>query len=213
MNDTSPYISMSHLITEKNGKLIIDFPDENFRTHLIKYYDFDNDGEISISDVLLITTLNLSGRYNKGYYEGLNIQSLTGIELFENLESLHCQNNELISLNLSNNKKLIHLACQYNSKLENIDISDCLNLKRVNCSFTSISELNISANRNLTEFFCSGCKLTFLDCSKNTLLIQLSCYSNKLQNIDISQNQLLESLNIRFNKLVDLDIEVILTFC
>ena len=74
------------------------FPDANFRSYLKTLKDFDLEHS-------LITTEMLLNR-QKMYVNGLGIKSLKGIEIFKNLHILDCSNNQLTSLDLSENKKL-----------------------------------------------------------------------------------------------------------
>ena len=64
---------------------VVNIPDNNFLNALIeKGIDWNRDGEVSIPEVEIIITLDVSDK---------NITDLTGIEKFVNQEYLECQNN------------------------------------------------------------------------------------------------------------------------
>ena len=101
-----------------------------------------------------------------------NIRSLEGIEDFANLEILHCNNNQLSSLDVSNNEKLKILLCE-NNALTQLDVSANKMLEALNCYYNPITLLNVSGAENL---------------------VALACYGNELSNLDISNNLNLERL-------------------
>ena len=92
---------------------------------------------------------------------------------------IFCSNNDLTSLNVSNNPKLNYLVILSN-KLKNIDVSK---------------------NLELIELDCSLNQLKSLDVSKNTLLETLSCENNQLKSLDVRNNTKLASLFLRSNQL------------
>ena len=82
------------------------FPDEIFRNYISKYFDTNEDLILSEEEISQVTSIDVSN---------MGIQQLTGIEYFENLETLKCSGNNLYFLNLENNKKLTILECENNS--------------------------------------------------------------------------------------------------
>ena len=90
-----------------NDNEIVEIPDENFKSYLLENFDKNNDGDITISEAKEVTAINCADK---------NIDDLTGIEKFENLESLDCSNNNLLELEIRYNKKLNKLACKGNQE-------------------------------------------------------------------------------------------------
>jgi Leucine-rich repeat (LRR) protein len=90
---------------------------------------------------------------------GKNIISLSGIEHFTALESLNCSNNELTSLDLSNNTALTTLYCSDN-ELTSLDLSNNITLTMLYCS-----------NNKLTLLDVSGCSALKYICANDNCLI------------------------------------------
>ncbi len=89
-------------------------PDDNFEKELINLgYDDLMDDYVDAQRIKNVEELRLDNR---------QIEDLTGIEGFENLKVLVLSNNELQSLNVSQNSKLQQLICDKN-QLTSLDIS------------------------------------------------------------------------------------------
>jgi Leucine-rich repeat (LRR) protein len=94
-------------------------PDANFELALLNLgYDFVIDGVVETSAIDTITEL---------YINNKNIADLTGIEDFIALKSLFCYNNNLSTINLSNNTQLFEVTCSGNNLIY-IDLRNGNNL-------------------------------------------------------------------------------------
>ena len=78
------------------------FPDANFRSYLLSKYPA---GYITTAQINSLTSLDVSDK---------NISSLVGISYFTYLKILHCEGNNITSLNLSYNTRLESVYCRYN---------------------------------------------------------------------------------------------------
>ena len=118
-------------------------PDPNFEQALIDQ-GIDSEallnGRVLTTDIYQVTSLDVSG---------LAIASLSGIEDFLAIEILHCNNNNLNSLDVSNNLNLQELWCGFN-RLVDLDLSNNADLSVLSCSRNRITGLNLSANVNLS---------------------------------------------------------------
>ena len=82
-------------------------PDDNFEQELVNLgYDFILDDYVETINIDTVSSLYIYGR---------NISDLTGIEDFVALRNLYCGDNNLTSLNLSNNPLLFEVNCNTNS--------------------------------------------------------------------------------------------------
>jgi len=134
-----------------------------------------------------------------------NISDLTGIEAFVNITALDCSNNQLISLDISNNTALESLYCS-NNQLSNLNISNNTALELLYCSDNQLSSLDINNNTALKQLYCSGNQLSSLDINNNTALEIFNCSNNQLSSLDINNNTALRVLDCSNNQLRSLDI-------
>ena len=115
-------------------------PDDNFEQALIDQgYDAILDNYVLTSNISNILELNISYK---------NIKELTGIEDFENLQSLNCKNNIITNLDMSQNKQLKYLRCHYNS-MQSLDLSGNPELEILNCRNNVIQDLHVDNNAKL----------------------------------------------------------------
>lgn len=169
-------------------------PDDNFEQALI---DLGYDTGTLNDSVQLSVIQNLTFLY----VNNKSIKDLTGIEHFEKIETLYCNDNLLTNLDLSLNFYLKNIVCQnnqlteiilglkidlitlscYNNKLENIDLTSALNLQRLICNGNSLSTLDLTLNNKLTNLDVSNNQLTSL-------------------NIKNGNNAALTNLNLMYNE-------------
>lgn len=171
------------------------FPDASFR-EIVQGYDTNENGYLSQSEIEVVLSIHV---YNQG------IQDFTGIEYFTNLESLYCYNDQLATLDLSNNLKLEILMLS-NTQLGCLDISKNINLRSLFCDGNQLTNLDVSNNLNLGVLTCGDNQLTFLDVSNNLKLHALDCSGNQLTKLDISHNPEMTVLDVEDNQLGDLDV-------
>ena len=178
----SSYTFTLNVTVVPEGSIAIDasnFPNPNFRAYVKAEFDKDYNNSLSESERNAVTEIKVADGYN-----GQKITNLKGIEFFPNLEKLYCDNNQLTSLDVSQNKAL----------------------KYLNCSENQLTSLDVSQNTQLKELRCYGNQLTSLDVSKNPALVWLSCTRNQLTSLDLSQNHALENLQVMENCLTSLDL-------
>ena len=156
--------------------------------------DRNQDGQISEKEASIVQRLLLVG----------DIRNIDEIKYFTSLTSLDCSDNELTSLNLSNNSLLEELRCGGN-QLATLDVSGCLSLASLDCSDNKLTSLDLSKNTALDHLFCGRNKLTTLNVGNNTLLTVLVCSDNKLTSLDLSKNTLVV-LGCSGNELTFLDL-------
>ena len=146
-------------------------PDNNFEQTLIDL-GYDN----ALDDSVL--TANISSVTNLGV-DSLSISDLTGIEGFTALINLDCGNNNLTSLDVSNNTALSSFGCTDN-QLTSLDVSNNTALTTLACANNQLTSLDVSSNTALTYLLCAVNNLTSLDVSNNTALNHLYCFMNQL---------------------------------
>ena len=172
------------------------FPDENFRKYVQENFDSDNNGSLSDEERADVNIINVGG---------MKIKSLEGVELFYDLEYLHCNSNDLTELDLKSNTKLKSISCSNNS-LTSLDLSNNTELEKLQCIKNQISTLNVSKCAKLTDIDCRNNKITELDISGLTELKKMLCDYNSLTSLSVDNNTKLETLHIQYNNLTSLDL-------
>ena len=181
---------------------VINFPDANLKAKLLTavngnkvpvasvqylnpgyptYYneiDTNNDGEIQISEALLIKSLDISNG---------NITDLTGLSYFSNLHTLFCHSNKISNLSeLNLIPSLVQFQMNYNTgSLSQIDLSNLINLKTLTCISDKLTVINVSKNVSLESISCQDNKITSLDVSNCPNLNWLVSFYNQLEFLNI----------------------------
>lgn len=193
------------------------FPDDHFRQYVSAYIDTDQDGLLS-ADEKNVTVLSVPS---------MEIEELTGIEYFTELEELDCSDNPIRFFDVSGNTALEKLNCSkmdtsrldflYNTALKELNISHNMNLKDVNlnalkklekldCSYSSIDRLDLSELDNLVDFDGQSVGCTEIILPVNSSLRALNLSNVFLRNMDLSTQTNLESLNVQDSTVEVLDI-------
>tara|TARA_B110001450_G_scaffold251289_1_gene271189 strand:- start:493 stop:1248 length:756 start_codon:yes stop_codon:yes gene_type:complete len=145
----------------------VNIPDANFKAYLVGNSAINTNGD---SEIQVSEAASFNGEIN---CYNMNISDLTGVESFTYLTNLTCSNNQLTSIDLSNNTALTSLNCG-NNQLTSIDVNGA----------TALSFLRVSENQ-----------LTILDVSTNTALTFLYCLYNQLINLDLRNGN---NININY---------------
>ena len=207
----------------------VTFADANFKAYCVQNFDTDGDGEISTSEALAVTSIDVCTD---------NITSLDGIEAFSNLEWLYATGSgykyksangttfvsgnysslpdpepgysvatgQLTGVDLSGLNKLGTIDISRNNVITYFKPESCLTLTQISCEYCNITELEVNKNPNLRYLNCNSNQLTSLDVSHNTALNSLNCGSNQLTALDVSHNTALRGLNCHDNQLTALDV-------
>ena len=177
----------------------VEIPDNAFLNALIaEGVDSNGDGLISYAEAKAVTNLDVG-------IKKIKITDMTGIEAFVNLETLYCWDNNLTSLDVSNNTVLTKLGCG-NNQLTSLDVSKNIELFDLDCSQNQLTSLDVSNNAALVLLYCSENQLTSLDVTNNIALGGLLCNDNQLTNLDVTNCTRLAGLSCGGNLITSLDI-------
>lgn len=149
---------------------------------------------IDVSNNSNLKVLDCAGNYNLDTLLLGNNASLEQI----NLDNVYTEN----SFDFSG---LPNLKVLRFSHVNNLDVSNNLNLEELLCDFSS-GPINVSNNPNLIKLICKNQE--YLDVSNNPLLEYLECEGGiyKLSEIDLSNNTSLKKLVLWFNNISQLDL-------
>jgi len=174
-------------------------PDDNFEAYLESNgmgNGITNDNSVTTANINTVGSLNVNYQF---------ISDLTGIEAFTALVELWCEDNQLTSLDLSNNTALTNLFCN-NNQITSLDVSQNTALTQLWCEDNQLTSLDVSQNTALTQLWCDFNQLTSLNVSGATALTILVCGYNQLTSFDVSQNTALTGLWCYWNYLTSLDV-------
>ncbi|MFC2080577.1 hypothetical protein ACFLR8_00015 [Bacteroidota bacterium] len=173
-------------------------PDKNFLKCLIDQgVDSNGDSLISYVEAESITSLSLVSEM-PCLNDGSCIRRLKGIETFTHLDSLTILRSIGDSLVLTGNPGLLYLHCR-NNTLTHMDVSQCPELEYLDCGGNYLFDLQISNSADLVYLNCSGYQSISLNLTNYTGLKHLNCSSSQLIYLDISKSNSLEYLDISSN--------------
>jgi Leucine-rich repeat (LRR) protein len=138
------------------GQPTVNIPDANFKAYLVgePLINTNGDSEIQQSEATAFNgTISC-------YY--MNISDLTGIENFTALTTLFCYENQLTSLDVSQNTALTTLFCDFN-QLTSLDVSGATDLYFLQCQSNQLTSLDVRTNTALQYLYCYSNQLTSLD--------------------------------------------------
>ncbi len=146
----------------------------------------------------------------------------------EDITSLYCAGNELVSLNLKKATNLLTLACNdnklaaldlyYNKNLVSVDcqrneisyfrVKYCTKLINLNCAQNKLTTIDLGMNlKQLTTLICAENELTALNVRYTTALQRLWCQENAIEALGTNYTTQLRELYAFGNKLTELDLE------
>ncbi|MDE5610992.1 MAG: hypothetical protein K2I90_03125 [Odoribacter sp.] len=122
------------------------------------------------------------------------------------IKKLIVDDNDLISLNVSENFNLSFLSCM-NNHLEKINLSYCSKLQELYISNNEFASIDIAPFSNLTTFEAEHNLLTELNISENERLDVVYLGYNQIKDIDFSKNPYLYILSVRNNPISSLRLD------
>ncbi|WP_162127565.1 DUF7619 domain-containing protein [Flavobacterium phycosphaerae] len=196
---------------------IINFPDAQFKARLLTsdtnnvvvtdfsgnffHLDVNNDGQIQVSEALLVKEMNVGGQNGSNMYSNMG-----GIEYFTNMISLKCWGNPITSLNVSGLPQLKELNC-WGTELTSLNLTNLINLEKLYCGGNpQLTNLTVSSTNIINHLSCDGNNLTTLNLSLYPHLKSLDCGYNQLTSLDVSGLPNFEDLRCYNNQLSSLNI-------
>ncbi|MGB0881326.1 MAG: leucine-rich repeat domain-containing protein [Vicingaceae bacterium] len=193
--DTGVSFSMSACPCNIN----VHIPDTNFKAYLVGNLAINTNADTEIQ-------CTEAAAFSGGIIcSSLNITDLTGIEHFTSIVSLRCFNNNLTSLDVTQNIALQQIRC-YQNQLNSLDVTQNTLLTYLSCDNNNLDSINVTNNTALTYLSCRNNSLTSLDMSNNTDLEELDCSYNQLTSLDVSNSTVLEELDCSSNNLSNIDV-------
>lgn len=173
-------------------------PDDNFEAFL----EANNMGNgIANDDYVFTNNINTVIRLQ---IDNLGIKDIKGIEDFTDLKTLLFNDNKVAGrVDLSNNIQLTRLECK-NNLITDLNVSNNSGLTRLYCNNNKITTLSLGVN--LTFIDAQNNLLSTLNLSVSPNLSFLFLDNNNFQSIDFSQNLSLSGISINDNNLTKLEL-------
>lgn len=174
-------------------------PDDKFELALM---GLGCDDGIELNDSVLtdkikvLTNLNVTDK---------TINDLTGIGDFKGLQILHCEKNQLTSLDLTGLTLLRQLYC-WNNLMTSLTIKYNSALTLVVCYNNKLTTLNVSYNTLLESLSCSDNDIVELNVWGATALTTLSCSRNEIVLLNLNNNTALKAIDCSYNNLIILKV-------
>ncbi len=142
--------------TVNSCNTFVNIPDANFKAILVADVNINTDGD---NEICTTEAQAYTGPIGVSFS---NISDLTGIEAFTNITALECQDNQITTLDVSNNTQLTRLYC-YNNALTTLIIGQNTIINRIECSVNQLTSLDVSLCPSLLLFTCASNQLTSLN--------------------------------------------------
>lgn len=107
----------------------------------------------------------------------------------EFLETLYCSSNRLTELDadVTHKSRLVSVECQ-NNQLTSLILGQNKLLKKLNCANNQLTQLNLNNMNSLKELKCQNNQLTALDVSSSPNLTTLVLKNNQLTSLNLDSN-------------------------
>ena len=179
------------------------FPDENFRSALIKNYDKNKDNKLSSKELkaikkLVILAYGESSYSEKNFFYG--VENLKGLEKLTSLTEVEIYDNSTTKkLDVSKLKSLKVLRIAYCKEISSLNVKGLTSLKTLSVTgCNKIKTLDVTSNSGLTGVSCSGCTSfrTLKTGAKNKKLSGLYVYDQPISKLNVSKLSALKEVNI-----------------
>lgn len=134
-----------------------------------------------------------------------NISSVEEIKYFPVLEDLILLNNNIKSVDTTNNPKLKRLILA-NNQLTDIDLSHNPELETLTISENNLTQLNINKNLKLKSLYAYKMPIAKIDIRHLSRLRDLGFSAHKLTELNVSQNSELKTLFLGSGSLTTIDL-------
>ncbi|WP_315821498.1 hypothetical protein [Paraflavitalea speifideaquila] len=175
----------------------VKFPDPNFKKACIyAEVDLNGDGEIQVSEAQKVTKL---------YVDKRNIENLTGIKRFTNLEEFGFYYNDIRNVDLSGLKKL-RAVYGFDTKLESINLQGCTNVEGIFLNYNALRQIDLTGLTKLKELELTKNQLFQLDISNMPLLEKCKLNENEIRSLKFAGSNNIKELQLQKNNLTSLDV-------
>ncbi len=181
---------------------IVYIPDANFKSAVVAdtAINTNEDNEIQYDEAE-----NYSGSIN---VSSKQIEDLTGIEAFINIQSIDFSDNSISSADFSSNTRIESIIGS-NNQLSSLVLGSNQVLSFIRLDINSLAGIDLSNLPGLSELQLANNQLTSLDVSNNSQLTQIFCQNNLLEELNLqnTNNQNISEFEATNNSLTCIQVD------
>lgn len=179
--------------------LILNIPDTAFKAALVNNAAINTnaDTEIQINEAL-----DYSGTI---VVPSLGIASLIGIEAFKNITLLEASNNQIATVDLSNNNLIADVDLS-NNQLATIMLPSNGVVTQLNLNTNALASIDLMTNLSITDLDLGNNQLSAIDLLANVAITVLDLSSNNLTELNVIPLLSLTNLDANTNNLISFSI-------
>ena len=162
-----------------------------------------NCGSMANLSSLNVANLNQLTPLNCALCPILSALDLTGLSSLQTVDCTYCNLSNLV---LTGANAIVNLYCGNNLALGPINVSNLLQLQKLDVSKTLMPTINLAGLTNLKTLTCQSSGMTSLNINELINLTYLDCSDNLLTALNISALSDLETLNCSLNQLSILEV-------
>ena len=182
---------------------VVNIPDTNFKNYLLGEANINTNGD---SEIQTSEASSYSGAIRCG---GLGIQDMTGLEAFGAIYLIDCSNNNLTSLDVTNNRGITTLYCE-NNQIESLDFTGMFNLAYITCDANKLTELDVTPIKTtLIRLHANANELESFDISMCTKISTLEISDNPITNLNLKRSGLSDSLDNGISRVTALNVPLL----
>ena len=182
---------------------VVNIPDTNFKNYLLGEANINTNGD---SEIQTSEASSYSGAIR---CNGLGIQDMTGLEAFGAIYLIDCSNNNLTSLDVTNNRGITTLYCE-NNQIESLDFTGMFNLAYITCDANKLTELDVTPIKTtLIRLHANANELESFDISMCTKISTLEISDNPITNLNLKRGGLSDSLDNGISRVTALNVPLL----
>ena len=166
------------------------YSSEHFEQYLLQNFDLDGDDHISIREAKSVKEIK---------YSNVGTISLSCLQYFTGLESLHCRNTGILDIDLTKSPNLRDITCidtWFDSSILDLSKNTALEVLEFTNGY-NVKNLDLSNNVNLRKLYLRHFgQLDVIDFKNNTELKTIYINYVYNANLDFSYNKKLEELHL-----------------
>ena len=177
-----------------------EFKNKALEEIVLKAYDKDNNGKISMSELEAVKSLKLAG-------SSISLETIAELTAFPNLESVKLERVDMDVVDFSNLPNLKSLTILKSSLINHLYLNGLKSIKTLDVASLGLQTLDVSGCTSLETLKCFNNNFVYgLNLRNCTSLKNLDCSNSSLNSLDVTTCPVLTELLCKYNNLKSLDL-------